>query len=35
MDRRKSEKYKKRKLQNTLPKHDDSIISKVTKGLAI
>lgn len=35
MDRRKSEKCKKRKLQNTLPKHDDSIILRVTRGLAI
>lgn len=35
MDRRKSEKYKKGRLQNTLPKHDDNIILKVTRGLAI
>lgn len=35
MDKRKSEKYKKEKLQSTLLKQDDSIILKVTRGLAI
>jgi hypothetical protein len=35
MDRKKLEKYKKEKLQNTLPKLGDSTILKATRGLAI
>jgi hypothetical protein len=35
MGRRKLEKYKKERLQNTLPRHGDNIILKVTRELAI
>lgn len=35
MDRKNLEKYKKEKLQSTLPKLGDSTILKVTRGLAI